>query len=84
MMYLSQDVSALSQTSSAQRVVDPHRLLIQLQLQVGVGEEDVLAPVVRQLPLQLRQLVSVGHETRELQPGSPVRWTLLDTATNQM
>ena len=83
MMYLSHDVSALSQTSSAQSIVDPHRLLIQLQLQVGVGEEDVLAPVVRQLPLQLRQLVSVGHETRELQPGSPVCWTLLDTATNQ-
>ena len=77
--HLCHDVGALPQAGSTQAIVDLDRLLILLELQVGVGQEDLLAPVVREV--QPSQLVSAGHEAAQLQPRPPVGGLLPDTLT---
>ena len=67
---LCRDVGRVLQSPVGQPEVDLQGLVVELQLQVGVGQEQVFYPVVRQG--QLLQLVPAGHETGQLQPGAPV------------
>ena len=47
--HLCHDVGALPQAGSTEAIVDLDSLLILLELEVGVGEEDLLAPVLGEL-----------------------------------
>ena len=62
--HLCHDVGALPQAGSTEAIVDLDSLLILLELEVGVGEEDLLAPVLGEL--EAGQLVPAGHQAAQL------------------
>ena len=77
MSHLRHDVGALGEAGLAQPVVYPHRLLVLLQLEVGVGHEHLATPVVGQV--ELGQLVPGLDEAGQLQPRPPVGGPGADT-----